>query len=60
MHDSENKCLAKNSFDLTKFIRSLQRLENNPDCFGKAQGHCSQLDCAWRRYCLDENRGEGE
>lgn len=59
MHESENKCLNKNSLDLTELIRSLQRLEGNPDCFGKAKGHCSQLDCAWRQYCLDDENVGG-
>jgi hypothetical protein len=35
-------------------IRSMQRLEGSPDCFGSANGYCDRLDCAWRVYCLKE------
>lgn len=45
--------VKKDFFDLTNLIRSIQRAEGNPDCFGKAQGHCDRLDCAWREYCLE-------
>jgi hypothetical protein len=40
--------------DLTHLIRSLQRLEGNPDCFRKAGHHCEQQDCAWQHYCMEE------
>jgi|GEM_PF-3562472 len=44
---------AKNEFlDITTLIRSIQRAEGNPDCFGKAIGYCDRTDCAWREYCL--------
>jgi hypothetical protein len=33
-------------------IRSIQRLEGNPDCFGTAGDSCEQTLCAWREYCL--------
>jgi hypothetical protein len=46
--------VKKDFFDLTKLIRSIQRAEGNPDCFGRAQGYCDRLDCAWRQYCLDK------
>jgi hypothetical protein len=38
--------------DITHLIRSIQRIEGNPDCFGKAEGGCDQTDCFWREYCL--------
>ena len=41
--------------DITLLIRSIQRSEGNPDCFGKAGNHCDRLDCAWRPYCLGED-----
>jgi len=45
----------KNSFlDMTELIRSIQRAEGNPDCFDTAQGYCDQVNCAWRRYCLEK------
>jgi len=50
---------AKESFfpDITRLIRSVQRREGNPDCFGRAGGKCAELVCAWRTYCL-ENHGD--
>lgn len=39
--------------DLTHLIRSVQRIEGNPDCFGKADGQCDRLDCFWRESCLN-------
>jgi hypothetical protein len=38
--------------DLAHFIRSMQRIEGNRDCFGKAKEQCDQTDCCWRLYCL--------
>jgi hypothetical protein len=40
--------------DLKRLIRSIQHIEGNPDCFGKADGNCDQEDCSWREYCLKE------
>jgi hypothetical protein len=40
--------------DLTHFIRSLQRIEGNPDCFNTAKGDCDRTDCVWRTYCLED------
>jgi hypothetical protein len=46
---------AKKDFsDLTALIRSIQRAEGNPDCFRRSPGYCDQLDCVWRKYCLEE------
>ncbi len=43
---------------LLRLIRSIQRIEGNPDCFGAAGEYCDRLDCKWRCYCLEspENR----
>ncbi len=38
--------------DITNLIRSVQRIEGNPDCFGKSDGNCDRLDCVWREWCL--------
>jgi hypothetical protein len=38
--------------DLARLIRSLQRLEGHPDCFGSAGQFCGRRECAWRDYCL--------
>jgi hypothetical protein len=47
--------LSNNSVDLINLIRSIQRLEGNPDCFCTANGHCDRLDCVWRVYCLEKS-----
>ena len=47
--------LDKDFLDISKLIRSIQRAEGNPDCFHNFKGHCDQLDCAWRAYCLEES-----
>jgi hypothetical protein len=44
----------KDFLDRTALIRSIQRAEGNPDCFKKGEVCCDQLDCAWRKYCLEE------
>jgi hypothetical protein len=41
--------------DLVRLIRSLQRLEGHPDCFGTAGHSCGQTECAWREYCLNSD-----
>jgi len=39
-------------------IRSIQRAEGNPDCFGAAwRFDCPQTDCCWRGDCLKSNPG---
>ena len=40
--------------DLVHFIRSIQRLEGNDDCFARSDEDCDRLDCAWRKWCLEE------
>ena len=40
--------------DLKRFIRSIQCIEGNPECFGEANGYCDRQDCLWREYCLKE------
>ncbi|MFH2218957.1 MAG: hypothetical protein ABII68_04780 [Pseudomonadota bacterium] len=41
--------------DVTHLIRSVQRIEGNPDCFGKEKDGCDRVDCAWREYCGGQN-----
>ena len=48
------KDAKKDWSDLTALIRGIQRAEGNPDCFGRPLGDCDQLNCEWRRYCLQE------
>jgi hypothetical protein len=45
----KSKCAAMP--DVPHLIRSIQRLDGNPDCFGKAVLDCSRA-CPWREYCL--------
>ncbi len=37
--------------DIIHFIRSMQRIDGNRDCFGKAKGQCDLTECPWYRYC---------
>jgi hypothetical protein len=48
------KDAKKDWSDLTALIRSIQRAEGDPDCFARPLGDCDQLDCEWRKYCLEE------
>jgi len=41
--------------DLTHLIRSMQRAEGQSDCFGTAEWDCDHIDCAWRKYCLEDS-----
>lgn len=54
----EDLAMKTDFFDLTNLIRSIQRAEGNPDCFGRAQSYCHRLDCAWREYCLEKPQDE--
>jgi hypothetical protein len=56
MVDRTDTGSSDNLPDITRLIRSIQRIEGNPDCFGKADGNCGRLDCAWREYCLKETQ----
>jgi len=51
--------VAEDFCDLARLIRSIQRLEGNPDCFGTAGDSCEQTVCAWREYCL-KPQGESD
>jgi len=46
--------MENETVDIEHLIRSIQRFEKNPDCFGVAeiQCHCDRMDCAWRNLCL--------
>lgn len=45
-----------NYLDINELVRSIQRAENNVDCFRKGHNDCDQFDCAWREYCMDGSR----
>lgn len=48
----------KDFLDVTEFIRSIQRSEGESDCFRQPEGDCDRLDCSWRKYCLEEPKGD--
>jgi len=52
--NGKEKALRRDFLDTTNLVRSIQRAEGNPDCFGKAVGYCDRWDCSWRIYCLQE------
>ena len=43
--------------DLARLIRSLQRLEGKPECFGTGQPSCESIGCTWSEYCLKPEGG---
>ncbi|MBU1163885.1 MAG: hypothetical protein KKA75_07020 [Proteobacteria bacterium] len=50
-----NKDEGNNDYlDIAELVRSIQRAENNFDCFRKGHNDCNQFKCAWREYCLNE------
>jgi len=50
--------LGINSFGKTKkeVIQEIQRKEGNFDCYGSAQDHCDQENCAFRSSCLGKEK----
>ena len=42
--------------DLAHLIRSVQRIEGNPDCFGSVNENCDRQNCAWFEYCMKETQ----
>jgi hypothetical protein len=50
--------MRNNQVDIAHLIRSIQRLEKNPDCFGvtEFQRHCDRVNCAWRKLCLEKTQ----
>ena len=50
-----NRLDKKVIVDITALIRSVQRVEGNPDCFKKSRGRCKDLHCEWRTYCLEDS-----
>jgi len=48
-----------NFFDIKALIRSVQRQEGNPDCFGTAKDYCDRKDCCWRTYCMKSYQESG-
>ena len=42
--------------DITHLIRSIQRVEGDPDCFRRIKKDCDKIDCCWREYCLESHQ----
>lgn len=55
MADKKDRGRDDNLPDITHLIRSIQHLEGNQDCFGRADADCDRRDCAWREYCLKKS-----
>jgi hypothetical protein len=49
-----NSTQQRDYVDITAMIRSLQRTEGFRDCFRTGLSDCDQIECAWRRYCLQK------
>jgi hypothetical protein len=45
--------LKTNFVNMVNLIRSIQRAEGNPECYGRSNGRCHEVDCEWRRHCLE-------
>ena len=52
MRTRKASSLKKDFLDRTALIRSIQRVQGNPDCYRRGQVDCDQLDCSWRKHCL--------
>jgi len=50
--------MGNDKVDIAHLIRSIQRLEKSPDCFGvaKIQRNCDSQNCVWRNLCLEKSR----
>lgn len=41
-----------------ELIKTIQRAEGNNDCFAAGRvDECNQLNCLWRKDCLEAGRG---
>jgi hypothetical protein len=50
--------MENDQVDIVHLIRSIQRLEKTPDCFGvvEIQRDCNRMNCAWRSLCLEKSQ----
>ena len=42
--------------DIIHLIRSIQRVEGDPDCFRRIKKDCDKIDCCWREYCIESHQ----
>ena len=45
----------KDFVDITALVRSIQRAEDNIDCFRTGLVKCDHVDCSWYAYCLQSD-----
>ncbi len=43
----------EDAVDIIRLIRSIQKGQNQTDCFCSGIVDCNKLHCPWRKYCLD-------
>ncbi|MCU0599851.1 MAG: hypothetical protein MUE70_11420 [Desulfobacterales bacterium] len=60
MTENTDQGLNQKMPDIIRLIRSVQRIEGNPECFRTAVCACDQIDCCWREYCLFEKPEDKE
>ncbi|MFC1828831.1 hypothetical protein ACFL0O_04380 [Thermodesulfobacteriota bacterium] len=58
--DGNASAEKKNFLDITALIRSVQRAEDQDDCFQRGMLDCDQLDCKWRSFCLEGHQAPGK
>jgi hypothetical protein len=46
-----------NYVDLVNLVRSIQRAEDNIDCYRRGRQRCDRMDCVWRDHCLKAPEG---
>jgi len=57
------KKMGVNTFRMNKtgMIRTIQRAENNIECYGSLRvNYCQEMECLWRDDCLTLNGAEGQ
>lgn len=43
----------EDAVDIIRLIRSIQKDQDQTDCFCTGHADCDELTCPWRKYCLD-------
>ena len=42
--------------DIPRLVRSIQRIEGEPDCFGTPKKTCDPSSCRWYGLCLKSSK----
>jgi hypothetical protein len=54
---AKNLGISTHRMKKPELIQTIQRTENNMDCFGTHRvNHCGEENCLWRPDCLSLNR----